>query len=81
MGIDELLDEALTAVRDGDFGRLVELMEEVKTALERQVPKWLNPDKDYYAIGRCPVCDAIHFDRSVNYCSTCGQRLDMKKGD
>lgn len=49
-----------------------------KKAIEKQIPKKVLPDKEYYE-GICPCCGVHFLDRSTNFCGNCGQALDWSE--
>lgn len=80
----EMIDFAISALKEIQQYREIGTVEECQKAVEKQKPKELVYESDsvfsngfsHYRIGRCPMCDRYYNSNDeVNYCSKCGQAI------
>ena len=61
----------------GNSNILKEPLKTALSALERQAPKSIIPNKRIPGLGKCPVCktELCTDDSELHFCPTCGQAL------
>ena len=49
-------------------------VDECRSAMNKQIPKRPIPYNPWN--GKCPVCNIVFTNNLMNYCGSCGQKLD-----